>query len=742
MKTEKILRKIGEIIISGQELTLKSFKEAGIKGNDISRLEIYGLLVKDKDGIYHLTNTDILYGEAKRLMLLRDYYNARLYLNALIAINPNHIGAHFQLFILSIVNYKFSDAVIHLDFLYQNNTKEYQIDYNLYWLLLSNLTTIPKEYQELVDNLTFNDLKIDMINRGGDINQSDLDLENNIRHNVLKRKYYQASILAKDLRYRHKKSTTVDAILNVLIRESYKEQNSLVGIEARLIKTKKYTELKEYLKSSAHKKTIGIREEYLSKLIDALEDIKSFKRLPHISVVYTNNVFDAIDCENYHLALSLSKKVSGDKKGSYENPIELLLTDIVDILDEMKKNCTTISAYALEKVLNALHRNDFIAFKEQLNNFLCFIHKEEYVSLITSLTELDFEALTENYKYTTEVLIKLNKRLPIDINIFITGFYNAINKYNFKLAHIFLNIITRFKGLGYDLNIEELTSFLIETENKYSDIIPKEENNEELNSYILNIIDQMRQDKSIAHIINISNEEYLEALRNTMGYKILSIGSHYVLMQDEAYDEKVDYITLRDEGIKLFKKGDYKKSAVIFEKLIRISSMPNIYLARYFKYLGVCYYNSGASSLASNYLSISDLLFKSLNIESNLDAYLDELSLEEDTKPSFIMEIGDFNYSNNISSIEYLLDIAHLFIGIDLNIEEISQEHNLNYDEITYIYILIAREYFQEGLIKQGDKYLKIASMRLNKPDLAKSIIAYLEKNKRFCQYQKDSICI
>ena len=345
--------------------------------------------------------------------------------------------------------------------------------------------------------------------------------------------------------------------------------------------------------------------------------------------------------------------------------------------------------------------------------------------------------MNPSHEATIDLLIKLNNGETLDINKYLTGFYNAINRYNFYLARTYLNILIELEKLGFETNVNNLTSFLLETESK---CFPEAEEHipTPVDYYINSVLEEMEANNSIAAIIDITDEEERGALYGAPNHKILSFGETKVLIEEEIPSGEIDYTELRNQAIRLFKAKDYKNSAALFEQLIKLACLPNIYMARYFKYLGICYYNSGAESLAKEYLTISDKLFAHLNTPSGLDDYLLTLNDSPDDKPSFIMNLEEFDYNYEISSLEELSSIAHLIIGTDLDIEETCNSYGLDEEDLTYIYILIAREYFKEGNIPVGNKYLDIASQRNNKTEKALELINFLKTNKRFIQNRKN----
>ena len=664
MKDEKLLKSVVQILINGEDITLDSLRKANISTADISYLEKEGIIVRSIDGLFKIDSIKILYDEGKRYFALKEYAMARKYFECALIVNPKHFGTNFQLFLLSIIDYRFEDAVYYLAYLTDNHRDEFKSDYCFYWLLLSNIVDLPLKYKELINNLEFDDIRVDSDKRQG-INLSEIDLINAIRKNALRKKFMLALRSAKELRIRHKKYTNIDLITKILLNKAHETQFLILKSEINYLHNKDYEGLENYLKSLIGKSVCGLKEAYLLKLIGVLKDIKSLNRLPQVKVAYTNNVFDAIDCENYPFALSLARSFSKENGGKYyENPIELILSDIVEVLEETKKYSSLYSSKKLEAVIKSLYDNNLENFNIKLNEFLSFIHKEEFESVVNDILKLEIDSDVTNFEQTISLLINLNKtKQEVDISLFIEKFYDSLINYDLYKAHVYFDLLKKMEMRGVKANCKDLELLLASTEDEvlkknkleYEEMLIDKINADEeeydiiIDDYLLDMHDYLLNNNLVACLIRSNDDEikrYMLECEYFSDIKAFKVGSNIIMIKSLEYDD--DYNTIRELACKSFKEENYSCCSNYLAILLGSASSPNIYMAKYFKMLGICYFKTGVSDLAFEYLSISKTIYDSLGIDGELDLYFKDLEgTENDEKYGFIMDLADFYNKDN-----------------------------------------------------------------------------------------------
>lgn len=286
------------------------------------------ILNKLFDNNFKDVNTLCYYG--RKLISANDNELARKCFNKCLALEPNNLSACFQMFMLEIRQKNYDKAFLFFDKLLKSDNEFYHKDYNYYLYLLNIITDIPCNYRKNIERITYEDLMIP----NNDKRYKDIYLQNKIRLAVFRKKFPYALKQLNDLVKKHKKMTVQDVISMNLLIQTINANKKIRSTVMVLIRKKQYNELLEFLLEREKRCGLSKNEVYIVKLVKTILTIKESLTVPEIKDVPCKNLFDAIDANNYHLAL----KLSNDYKKKYSNvntldAINFLLNDIISLID-------------------------------------------------------------------------------------------------------------------------------------------------------------------------------------------------------------------------------------------------------------------------------------------------------------------------------------------------------------------------------------------------------------------------
>ena len=104
MINDENLDKLYSELLSGIELTTNQLNSFGFNSKDLKNLIEMGIIIRVKRELYSLKSADELFCYGKKLVAERDFDKANLFFEKCFELNPNNLGACFQLFLRSIEN--------------------------------------------------------------------------------------------------------------------------------------------------------------------------------------------------------------------------------------------------------------------------------------------------------------------------------------------------------------------------------------------------------------------------------------------------------------------------------------------------------------------------------------------------------------------------------------------------------------------------------------------------------------
>jgi len=789
MINKENLNKLYEGIINEHELTTKELNSYGFHSKDISDLIEQRIIERVKRGHYSFLATNNLYYYGKKLLGSKESEKADICFKKCYELDHTHIGTCFQLFIRSIKAEDYDKAFEYFETLFNTDNKYYKADSNLYLYLLSIISDIPEKYKEYTRYLTLEDIKVD----SQDKRYKDIPLQNKIRQSILQRKIPYAIKQHNDLVAQNKSNTVQDMIIRILMYQALEQEKEKNNTIISLIKEQRYEELQSFLKNKQKKYNLSLLDKYTLILTEDLLNIKESNIIPEKKIVNSENMFDAIDGYDYKLALKLNKIYSIKNNFLEEkNPILLLLNDVCNMIDKIKqqpkKEFNTKKEVNFSDIINYLMNKDIDNAINSLKDYMSLINKSDYEFLIINLIKLSL--LEKDLAFTkpmTALTYISRNNYNFDISNYLEEFYISLSQNNFKVAKIYLDIISNIEKLNKESNFTENLSQVL---NKKEQTINKKMITKKIN--LITDSNQPHQEKANNHNIeqvmipNENQDEYyplsngndsnycdsidkeVEFINNKYQQLIKNKGiillkpmnserrkiihdivqeypdvtsfeigkfenTKIVLKYSPSLQENIDIEQLLNEAKTMHNSHNYTGALKKYLKALQISE-PNPHI---YGMLGLIYMKKGDKEKAIDYLTIATFFgtqgkkHYQCDYSELIDCLKGNLSTEE-RKPKFFMKKSDFNTSTTNFNIENFDEINTYILNSNKDVESACQELNMTDEKITKIKLLYAIEYYTQGEFTKGDEFLNDVEKSQNKSDFIKKQLEEIRKRKKF----------
>lgn len=475
MINEENLNKMYSGLIDEKELTTKELNSYGFNSKDLTDLINDGVLERIKRGYYSFLSIDSLFYYGKQLIASKEYDKATACFEKCYELDPNHLGACFQLFLRAVQSRDYSKAFTYFEHFYNSDNEYYTNDSNFYLYLLSMITEIPEKHREYAKYLQLEDIRIDF----NDKRFEDPYSQNKVRISALNQKFTLASKQLNELIKQHGRLSVQDIIVRTLLSQAIEKQNDLKKNIINLATEKKYKEIISRLEEVQEQHHLSVANQCILFLAREISKVEETGIIPEKEVVSTNKLFEAINGKNFELALSLSKDyIERNNINPSDNAMFMLLKDITE-LTKMKTNkskkqqvvtpptkkvapATTIkttnsqtnsapmtSNITFATVIGYLMQQDFDNSFRSLRGYLNGINKSEYEFLIIDLIKI---SLIEQDVAFSKPMIALTyvsrENFTFDISEYIQNFYETLAKNRFTEARIYLDIISKSNKLG------------------------------------------------------------------------------------------------------------------------------------------------------------------------------------------------------------------------------------------------------------------------------------------------------
>ena len=502
MINEENLNKMYNGLIDEKELTTKELNSYGFNSKDLTDLINDRVLERVKRGYYSFLSIDDLFYYGKQLIASKEYDKATACFKKCYELNPNHLGACFQLFLRAVQSKNYEEAFTYFEHFYDSDNEYYNNDSNFYLYLLSMITEIPEQHREYAKYLKLEDIRVDF----NDKRFNDPYSQNKVRISVLNQKFTLASKQLNELIKQHGRLSVQDIITRTLLSQAIEVQNELKKNIANLAIEKKYKEIIAHLEKVQEQHHLSTADECILFLAREVSKLEETGIISEKEVISTNKLFEAINGKNFELALSLSKDyIERNNIDPSDNAMFMLLKDITELTKtktnkaeakqvvtspvkkaESVNNNTTpqinaspmTSNITFATVIGYLMQQDFDNSFRALRGYLNGIKKSEYEFLIIDLIKI---SLIEQDVAFSKPMIALTyisrENFTFDISVYIQNFYETLAQNRFTEARIYLDIISKSNKLGQNC---VLTDGLEQVLNTTEKMLNYKRNNETL----------------------------------------------------------------------------------------------------------------------------------------------------------------------------------------------------------------------------------------------------------------------
>lgn len=581
MINEENLNNLYEGITNSNELTTKELNNYGFNSKDLANLIEQGVLKRIKRGYYSFQSIDELFIYGKKLLEAKEFDKSEKCFKKCYELDPNNQYVCFQLFLSSVNKKDYESAFKYFESLEKIESNN---DYNLYLYLLSIVTDIPNKYKERVRNFELNDVSIDT----KDERYKDIPQHNQIRSLILQKKFPYALKQLNNLISQQNSFTIQNIIIKNLLFQAVKVETVSKDNLLILSQNKKHKEIINYLEKKQKRNNLSLTDSYILKLAKIIIKLQETKQIPNKTISESEDLFDAIDGNNFTLALSLNESyLKKYHMNNSNNVIYLLLTNICDIIKnidlanqtsanatkkevsneitEHKDQPTTSSNILFSDIVRLLMNNDLENAFKALKNYMILINKKEYEFLIVNLIKLSLIEKDIAFAKPAITLAYISSdNFKFDISSYIQEFYIALVQNKFDEAKIYLDIISNSNKLGQsNISIEELANVL----NNIKTMV-----NYKGNNLILDIIGNEFEKKNITNIKQPNNEETpiasskiekeLEVKTSTIK-KEISNERTKTIDKEKSFIEKKHELLLKNQGIIILKNMSDERQEII-----------------------------------------------------------------------------------------------------------------------------------------------------------------------------------
>lgn len=343
----QLKEKLYKIIIKEPILTTDVLINNNITKDNIQYLLDNKIIKEVSPDNYELIDIDSLYRYGIKLLVKSEYRLANNCFIKCYKLNPENRDICLQITLSALRRGNYSEVLKMFPILEKTEQGIDKKDNILYIYLLSLITKIDEEYQDLLINLNEFDLLLDK-------NDPNNQQENIIREHIIKRKYKRAISIINDQISLTKKYNPKTFFIKELLSQVINREQKFKKVLYYNIKDKKYYHVINYLEKKSEalakeKREVITSEEDILKYLNQQEvriylitkkiiEIKETKIIPQINNRYPNNIDEAITANNYKAAKVKNINYLNRLNSSIENDLlHPLLEDINTLIISIKK---------------------------------------------------------------------------------------------------------------------------------------------------------------------------------------------------------------------------------------------------------------------------------------------------------------------------------------------------------------------------------------------------------------------
>ena len=746
---EERMKLLYDFAIEGTELTTNLLNSIGFTSYAINQLIKDNVIERTQVGHYIFKDINNLLDYYKRLISVKDFDRAYKCLDRCYELDSSNLGICFRIFVECIKNRNYERAIFIAPKLLETKNPYYIKDTNFYLYMLIFIADVPDTIKDKVKSFTLEDIKI-IENDFRYVKTSD---QNRVRALAFNQYFSKALDVYNETCLR----SEIASPRNFLVRELLNQAVYLAKVRRQniedLVFNKKYKELITFLDNLDEKIGLITYDKYIRILANTIIEINNGK-IPEIKEENCSNVFEAINANNFELALSYSKAHHNNKHNS--DIFTILLDEITSLIHNLKfkKVEETVS---FKELLEYLYKsNDLNIFLNKLSIYLKSINQSEKEIIIVNLFKLSILKKDLSYSLPLEALIALNNNTyDFDVNEYLTDFYLSINERNLEEAKIYLNIIecgNKLYNLG--INIFQLDKLLV------NENIDRVESYKEKGENTIDSKKAFRKEvrdlvsKKYAELLNMKGFIFVNIDDKSMTSEIIECASEYIDLEVYQINEDQIIFTYREVIVDkdynnnlLFERSllamenhDYTSALNI---LLKIMAVDGASISVLYK-IAFCYYYLHNNDRAIDYFTLANHLAKEHNKNCDFTGIILKLqqkdnnkSLNDEEKPFFELDESIFTSENNFYGINFI-SLHEKIMANNSDIKNTCESLKMSEEDICIVYLIYAREFYLRGNVRIGDTFIKAVEQVTNKTNRVLNILNEIRNGKKL-YLQKNS---
>lgn len=694
-------KSIYNLIIDGKELSTKNINDLGISKYDLKKLVDEGFLVRVKRGLYELGSVSGLTSYIFFSRKLNPSFKIELF-NNILASNPECFKGWFYLFYINVGVSNFKGARDALSHLKDNDA--YKNDYNFFIKCLGYLTNVSDEN---VDSFKSSDMLI---------TQDDTRYNNPVSENAIRRAISTGNITLASGILEHQlggmRLTVHSRLTKNLVCALQLRKNQVEHMLLSLARKYQFDKLLYFLENNKDEYILDKTKKYTIKLLYDLRDGK----IVMSNKVESNykDIFEALDNGDYTSAFSVAGKNS-------------MLYHILDFANKNRyyvPGCDDIDE-ALWQLKEQIDKKNSIQVGCIIKTNLLYNQKLELYPLFMSLVELacnypDSNCLeNELWELNTDVNYQFNARWYLEQ-------FRECVKNNCPKADGYLKVLECAIDLGL-LGVNKSTLHFILDYKKYLNKEIKIEDSIYLKD-LSDLEEKLRKDITKFHKTGVGLLRFSSLVQREMAYTVLvndprvyvrkTHNSQKNLIVKVYSDLEIDN-NLLEEAKECLKNKNYSEALDKF--LIYVRSI-NYVSANLLMTVSSIYFELGNYYRAKYYADIAKGMdtYRKISNEKRL-------GMESSIDDTISMYLGDYYY--DIPNID---QIIYETLYNKLSISELVDKYEVELDDIPFIYLILAREFYYLNLPTMGDRMFNLASKYGCDDSEFKRFSLEIMKNKKF----------
>ena len=332
MNNQKI-ETVYEVMLNGMPLTKQFLFKFGLQETDIIDLINEQVIVQISPDTYELYTLYDLYYYGVKLLANKEIKKANACFKRCYQLNPNNRLFLLQLLIKSLKLREYDMFMTRFSKLETIEPEKNQSDNNLYLYLINIINPCPKEYQDRLANMEYDDIFLP-----NNSNEYHLKEMNNIRHLIMKHRYRGAIDELNKIIFKDGYSSAEEEILKELLTQVVEKEKERKLELLELAKGGKYQEIVYRLKIISQTRYLSNHETYMVMISSAIINLLDTGLIPIPTIENTQCLYNALLGNNYALAKTINDKYTIQSHPPLDfQIIEVLLRDLNNLMNKIAK---------------------------------------------------------------------------------------------------------------------------------------------------------------------------------------------------------------------------------------------------------------------------------------------------------------------------------------------------------------------------------------------------------------------